>query len=42
MGPIKGEISAIRPSGVLADVAPTILKIIGVKKPKDMQGISLI
>jgi len=30
------------PTGVLGDVAPTILKIMGLKKPKEMTGISLI
>ncbi len=29
------------PSGVLADVAPTILDLLGIKKPDEMQGISL-
>lgn len=29
-------------SGVLADVAPTVLKILGIKKPADMTGTSLI
>ncbi len=29
-------------SGVLADIAPTILKIMKIKKPKEMTGISLI
>lgn len=42
MSPVKGEISGIRPSGILADVSPTILKIMGIRKPKDMQGISLV
>jgi len=28
--------------GILADVAPTILRLIGVKKPKEMTGKSLI
>lgn len=31
----------INPSGVLADVAPTILDLIGIKKPEEMEGISL-
>lgn len=31
----------INPSGVLADVAPTILDLLGIKKPEEMEGISL-
>ena len=30
------------PEGVLADVAPTILKIMGIAKPQEMTGKSLI
>ena len=29
------------PAGILADVSPTILKIMGINKPKDMTGIAL-
>ncbi len=32
----------IRPSGVLADVAPTILRLMNIKIPKDMTGTSLL
>ena len=32
----------LKPSGVLADVAPTILKLLGLEKPKEMAGKSLI
>ena len=39
-GPI-GEISA-EPTGILADVAPTILDIMKIKKPKEMTGQSLL
>jgi len=42
MEPIKGKLNMIRPSGVLADIAPTVLKIMKITKPKEMQGISLI
>lgn len=31
----------ISPSGVLADVAPTILDLMGIKKPEEMTGLSL-
>ena len=30
------------PRGVLADVAPTILKILGINKPSSMSGRSLL
>ncbi len=40
--PVENDIGMLRPTGVLADVAPTILKIMDIKKPKEMQGISLI
>ena len=36
------DLSQITPVGVLADVAPTILKIMGLKKPDTMTGGSLI
>lgn len=32
----------LRSDGVLADVAPTILEIMGIPKPDDMEGVSLI
>lgn len=37
-----GDLSLAEPVGSLADVAPTILNIMGVKKPKRMTGRSLI
>lgn len=36
------DLSSAVPSGVLADVAPTILKIMELAKPQDMSGVSLI
>ena len=36
------QLAETQPTGILADVAPTILKIMGIKKPKEMTGISLI
>ena len=36
------DMSSMVPSGVLADVAPTILKIMGLPKPQEMTGASLI
>lgn len=37
-----GDLSLSRPAGMLSDVAPTILKIMGVEKPPEMTGRSLI
>jgi 2,3-bisphosphoglycerate-independent phosphoglycerate mutase len=32
----------LRKGGILADVAPTVLDLLGIKKPDEMTGISLI
>lgn len=32
----------LRPSGLLADIAPTILQLMGIRKPEEMTGTSLI
>ncbi|MEI6596646.1 MAG: 2,3-bisphosphoglycerate-independent phosphoglycerate mutase [bacterium] len=37
-----GDLSLIQPQGMLSDVAPTILKVMGLEKPKEMTGRSLI
>jgi 2,3-bisphosphoglycerate-independent phosphoglycerate mutase len=34
--------TSLRPDGILADVSPTILQVMGIPQPKDMQGSSLI
>ncbi len=39
---IGGDLSLVTPVGVLADVAPTILKIMGLGQPTEMTGTSLI
>ncbi|MFH1744809.1 MAG: 2,3-bisphosphoglycerate-independent phosphoglycerate mutase [bacterium] len=39
---VDSDLSMIKSQGILADVAPTILKIMGLKKPDEMKGISLI
>ncbi|MFA6533961.1 MAG: 2,3-bisphosphoglycerate-independent phosphoglycerate mutase [Patescibacteria group bacterium] len=39
---IGGDLSLQSPGGLLADVAPTILKIMKLKKPKEMTGEPLI
>lgn len=41
-GQIGTDLSHITPVGVLADIAPTILKIMGLKKPAEMTGSSLL
>jgi len=41
-GMVGTELSHVTPVGVLSDVAPTILKIMGIKKPPIMTGSSLI
>ena len=33
---------ALRPSGILADIAPTILHLMGISQPPEMTGVSLI
>ncbi len=40
--PPDGDLSLIPPVGVLADVAPTVLKLMGVDKPDSMTGSPLI
>ena len=39
---VAWDLSLVPPVGSLADVAPTILKMLGVKKPDDMTGVSLL
>jgi 2,3-bisphosphoglycerate-independent phosphoglycerate mutase len=41
-GSVGTDLSHVTPVGVLADVAPTILKILGIKKPPTMTGGSLV
>ncbi|PIV51334.1 2,3-bisphosphoglycerate-independent phosphoglycerate mutase [Candidatus Falkowbacteria bacterium CG_4_9_14_3_um_filter_36_9] len=38
----SGDLSLTQPQGILSDVAPTILKIMGLEKPLDMTGRPLI
>lgn len=40
--PPEGDLSLIPPVGVLADVAPTVLKILEIPQPEEMSGRSLI
>ena len=37
-----GDLSLLPPQGILSDIAPTILKVLGLEKPKEMTGRSLI
>jgi 2,3-bisphosphoglycerate-independent phosphoglycerate mutase len=37
-----GELSTRVPAGVISDIAPTILELFGLPKPKEMTGISLL
>ena len=39
---VSDDLSTAQPQGILSDVAPTVLKVLGVKKPKEMTGISLL
>lgn len=40
--PLDGDLSLLPPVGVLADVAPTVLKLLGVAEPPEMTGRALI
>lgn len=39
---VSTDLFILSPVGVLADVAPTVLDLMGLKKPKEMTGISLL
>lgn len=39
--PPEGDLSLMTPVGMLADVAPTVLKILGIEQPPEMTGQSL-
>jgi len=40
--PLDNDLSLLTPAGTLADLAPTILRIMGLKQPPEMTGNSLI
>ncbi len=42
LGRINADLSKLIPTGVLADIAPTILKIMNIQEPEEMAGNSLI
>ncbi|MEA3398265.1 MAG: alkaline phosphatase family protein, partial [Patescibacteria group bacterium] len=39
---VNSDLSLIQPQGIISDIAPTILKILGIEKPDEMSGNSLI
>jgi len=39
---IGGDLSLNPPVGMLADIAPTVLKLLGLEQPKDMTGQPLV
>lgn len=39
---LDNDLSLLEPAGTLADIAPTILKILNIEKPTEMKGESLI
>lgn len=40
--PPEGDLSLLSPVGMLADVAPTVLALLGIPQPKEMNGRSLV
>ena len=40
--PPEGDLSLFQPVGMLADVAPTVLKLLDIEKPEEMTGQALI
>jgi 2,3-bisphosphoglycerate-independent phosphoglycerate mutase len=40
--PPEGDLSLMAPVGMLADVAPTVLKLLGLEPPPEMTGKSMI
>jgi len=40
--PPNGDLSTVQPQGILSDVAPTILHVMGIQAPAEMVGISLM
>lgn len=42
MEAVGGDLSLIAPVGTLSDIAPTVLKLMGLKKAKEMTGVPLV
>jgi 2,3-bisphosphoglycerate-independent phosphoglycerate mutase len=40
--PPEGDLSLLSPVGVLADVGPTVLKLLGIDQPPEMTGTALV
>jgi len=40
--PPEGDLSLMHPVGVLADVAPTVLNLMGIEQPPEMTGTPLV
>lgn len=40
--PPEGDLSLLQPVGMLADVAPTVLKLMGIEQPPEMTGQALV
>lgn len=40
--PPEGDLSLLTPVGVLSDIAPTVLKLLGIEKPPEMTGVPLV
>lgn len=38
----KDEAENLKPAGILADIAPTVLSFFDIEKPKDMNGVNII
>jgi 2,3-bisphosphoglycerate-independent phosphoglycerate mutase len=39
---VSDDLSTAQPQGILSDVAPTVLELMGIEKPEEMTGISLL
>jgi 2,3-bisphosphoglycerate-independent phosphoglycerate mutase len=42
LDPVSDDLSTAQTQGILSDVAPTILQLLGIEKPKEMTGMSLL
>ncbi|MFA4936685.1 MAG: 2,3-bisphosphoglycerate-independent phosphoglycerate mutase [Patescibacteria group bacterium] len=42
VSPITDDLSQLRPAGMIADIAPTILHLLNIPKPPEMTGLSLL
>lgn len=42
MSTVSNDLTTAQPQGILADVAPTVLELLGIEQPPEMTGISLL